>query len=594
MKKKCLCLFLVFAIFGGVFFFTGKKDVIAENSNSSNKCEVKTNHYYFVGVIENIWYGEDWCLNVINKTGNIPGTCVNGTTAEETNVNRIDKNGNYYIINDAIFNLSIDGEIIDEDAKAISQNEFDDFYSTLEKIRKADNYVYVDEDGNYNSTNVKWKDNDDPDTAYVGTTTLPENNQKEIMKAQMVIPEAGFDVSIINSNTLEVTRKWTRKRASTIFGTDASSFANPYPNVESGIYDNKAVWHTYSLGIYTVTYKPSGCSKVVIIHVDEDNNAIGEDKNLEGVVGDSWNYNCPSEITDNGTVYELNTKEDTKFSGTFTEKTQHKYCYYKKPTEEVKTYNVKANFINKETNKKIVKSETVKTDLKDKQDYSYSCKAITNYDLITVDAITGTIDGKDAEVNCYYEEKEEKVATYNVRVNFLEKDTNKTLLDSKVIETNLEDKASYSYTCDNITNYDLINTGKITGTINGKDAEINCYYKKKTYMVTINYGEDEDCRNILESVNKSGLAVGNSVNIEVPSKIGKLKLTSLGVYSTAINPAPTLKDDIVNFKMPAKNVSVCVVYTPQTGSSNLSIVLVIGLITLGGSIYFIQKRKNNV
>lgn len=526
MKKKSLFLFLIFAIFGGMFFFSNKKDVIAENSD---KCEVKTNYYLFTGVAEHIWFDEEWCLNVINTSGSIPKTCVAGSTVAETNKNRIDKNGNYYIINTGKFNLKVDGTIESTKVYNVGTSRSSitsaQFLNLLNKIRDND----TDKDGIYTegnisySTNIEWSGVDGVFTT--AGEKLPTD--ANVFIKQVVSPDVEFKIDNFKTNgdmvELSIKRVWSSSTAANIYNNNIPKYDFPARSTDIQGYGNVKVWHVYSPGVYEVSYIPSDCEgEVIIQHVDEEKEEIiSNDEILTGIVGDSWEYDCPTEITNNGIIYELNTKKKTKLSGEFTVENQNGTCYYNKKVEE-----------------------------------------------------------------------EEK--TYKVTVNFLEKDTNKKLLNSKVIETNLEDKATYSYTCDPIANYDLITTGENTGAINGKDAEINCYYNKKTYMVTINYGADEDCLNILKSLNYSNLVADENVKIDVPSKIEKLSLTGLGVYDNVINPAPTLNENVVNFTMPAKNVSVCIVYTPQTGSSNLGIVFVIGLITLGGSVYFVQKRKNNV
>lgn len=180
---------------------------------------------------------------------------------------------------------------------------------------------------------------------------------------------------------------------------------------------------------------------------------------------------------------------------------------------------------------------------------------------------------------------------YKVNVKYLEKGTDKELADPEVVKSGLNDGDNYEFTCkDNISKYDLVTKDKQSGKINGKDAEAVCYYEKKSYLLTINYGDDEECSNPLKDADTQSVKWGESVEVEPGNKIGSMTLTGLGTYSSQISPAPKYNNGVVTLTMPAKNASICVVYTPQTGSA-IGKVMLLGLVALGGTMFFIKRNK---
>ena len=182
---------------------------------------------------------------------------------------------------------------------------------------------------------------------------------------------------------------------------------------------------------------------------------------------------------------------------------------------------------------------------------------------------------------------------YKVNVKYLEKGTDKELADPEVVVSGLNDGDNYEFTCkDNISNYDLVTKDKQSGKINGKDAEAVCYYEKESYLLTINYGDDEECSNPLKSADTQSVKWGESVKVEPGNKIGSMTLTGLGTYSSQISPAPKYNNGVITLTMPAKNASICVVYTPQTGSS-IGKVMLLGVVALGGTMFFIKRSKDD-
>lgn len=125
------------------------------------------------------------------------------------------------------------------------------------------------------------------------------------------------------------------------------------------------------------------------------------------------------------------------------------------------------------------------------------------------------------------------------------------------------------------------------------EEELVCYYKEQTYSMTISYGEDEDCTKLLQdSVYKDGLKAGESMSIDVPNSIGSMTRPTLGTYSSQIVNKPELNGTNLTFVMPAKDVNICIVYTPQTGSSMVKWLALIGLGALAFTVWNISKKNN--
>lgn len=127
------------------------------------------------------------------------------------------------------------------------------------------------------------------------------------------------------------------------------------------------------------------------------------------------------------------------------------------------------------------------------------------------------------------------------------------------------------------------------------EKELICEYREQTYTMTLTYGEDEDCSKTLqEPYSEDGLKAGQAMSIDVPNSIGKMTEPKLGIYSSQITNKPKLDGTKLSFTMPAKNVSICIVYTPQTGSSMVKWLALIGLGALAFAVWNISKKNNEV
>lgn len=143
--------------------------------------------------------------------------------------------------------------------------------------------------------------------------------------------------------------------------------------------------------------------------------------------------------------------------------------------------------------------------------------------------------------------------------------------------------------------YDRINSSVSVEMEEDNEEELICYYKEQTYSVTVNYGEDEDCTKLVQDSHYSdGHKAGDSMTLDVPESIDNLSEPTLGTYSSQIVNKPSLDGTTIKFTMPAKDVSICVVYTPQTGSSIVKWIALIGLAALAFTVWNISKKNNEI
>lgn len=203
----------------------------------------------------------------------------------------------------------------------------------------------------------------------------------------------------------------------------------------------------------------------------------------------------------------------------------------------------------------------------------------------------------------YYESYklcEEATPTYTLTVEHFLDDTTKKLKDDYVksgYKTGQED----SYDCPAIDGYTVVNSSnkpnKHTVKFENENITKQCYYKENTYLLTINFGDDETCKNkIAKSVTYDGLKAGQVQTHTIEKTIGQLNNPKLGDFSKAFKTDPTLKDLKLSATMPAKNVDICIAYSPQTGASWIYLVWVIGGLALGYSVwYFVRyyKKQNS-
>lgn len=217
--------------------------------------------------------------------------------------------------------------------------------------------------------------------------------------------------------------------------------------------------------------------------------------------------------------------------------------------------------------------------------YSIAAFAI-KYDLCEEEVVIPPIEGDPVE-------KSNKVTTHY----YIENTTTK--LHDDFVENNVA-VGTYTSSCPETLKYGNKYYDRLLPSVSVEmkeegEEELICYYKEQTYSVTINYGEDEDCTtSIRESDYSDGYKAGQSMLLEVPESIGKLTRPTLGTYSSQIVNKPSLDGKYITFTMPAKDVSICVVYTPQTGSSIVKWIALIGLGALAFTVWNISKKNKEI
>ena len=205
----------------------------------------------------------------------------------------------------------------------------------------------------------------------------------------------------------------------------------------------------------------------------------------------------------------------------------------------------------------------------------------------------------DYEICPIGEEPEPEEEPINLTVHHYEEGTTNQLWDDYTDSDVAGEE--YSYQCRTIPGYNVIDSDEypalIEGTYVDEDIEEICYYKKATYVLTVNYGEDPDCTSIIKTADSYDLEYGEKRDdISVPDKIGKLNNPKIGSFSDKFNVDPVLKGTNLSVEMPAKNVQVCIMYTGQLGISWIYFAWIIGGLSLGYSAwYFVRyyKKRNS-
>lgn len=181
---------------------------------------------------------------------------------------------------------------------------------------------------------------------------------------------------------------------------------------------------------------------------------------------------------------------------------------------------------------------------------------------------------------------------YTIKINYLEEGTNKILANSFVsqkIETG--DKYNVSTLANlRISGYEPVRTvGTTKGTVNGKDIEINVYYKKiQQYTVTVNYIDYNKKESIIKSYVSVKINSGESYDV---SKYDALKITGYDYYMTNGDPLKgTLnKNKVINVYY-VKNGEEVV----NTGEDSILLWVVAGVgAVIAIAAILIFKRKSN-
>lgn len=269
--------------------------------------------------------------------------------------------------------------------------------------------------------------------------------------------------------------------------------------------------------------------------------------------------------------------------------------------EEEEKYIIDVEFVDIDTGNHVIETkDSVTGEVESGTPYTYDCsnKKFDGYTLFTDENKPSKHSGivtENKTLTCYYRKTTDN---HNLIVEHLEEGTNEKI-DADSNSGSIYKKGDkYQHQCKDIPGYEVTtNPSLLEGTFEEKDITRQCYYKKRVYTLTINYGEDEECINLLKESDSVDLKYKETYTYDkIPNTIGKLSSPKLGTYSSKFNEIPKLDGTNLTVTMPAKNVDVCIVYTPQTGSSWLYLVWVIGILSLGYSVwYFIRyyKKQNN-
>ena len=241
-------------------------------------------------------------------------------------------------------------------------------------------------------------------------------------------------------------------------------------------------------------------------------------------------------------------------------------------------YKLVVNYFDDKTKGKIAESDRYVYDYEDEYDTNYD-KIDTNYwEYVRTEGETPGIIYEDERVDYYFTNNE-----YTVEVNFYDKDTGE-----KIDETEVE---SHKYDDEYKTNDDKIDKKKwelveVPENAEGRvteDTEVNYYYKKVEYKLTVNYYEEGTENKIAES--SEGIYYYEDEYITDYNKVDSTLWELVGMpdnYQGKIT-----EDTVVNYYF--KQV---VIENPQTGTTQnnmpiIRITLVISTILI--TITFIYK-----
>ena len=263
------------------------------------------------------------------------------------------------------------------------------------------------------------------------------------------------------------------------------------------------------------------------------------------------------------------------------------------------TYKVTVHYMDNDTKTiKLLNDYDAYKNLADGTTRTYSCPSAfttsgVNYVVAdnSTDIKSVTIDGADEEIYCYYDVSDTNMVTVHY---YIENTT--TELKDDLVETDVA-VGTYKTTCPTTLSKNSITykntsvnptSSSVTMTATNSGV-ITCYYSP-TYTATIKYGEDENCTNVLDTKIQTGLIKGDSITFEYPTKISNLTYSSVGNYSNAISDLQA-RSNKLTFTMPASDVTICLVYTPQTGVTTVRIALIVAIITLGYLAFYTFKNR---
>ena len=353
-----------------------------------------------------------------------------------------------------------------------------------------------------------------------------EDSIKEITAT----PEAGYEVSKITVNGEEIEFTENEDKSVTL-----SNFVN--------MTEDKEV-------VVTFERIPG----TVIVHHYEygTENSIVPDEEKNGLVGDIFATKPSEEIPE---YYELSGSSETT-SGTYTEETQEVIYYYK-----LKEYQYQVEYYyDGELDEE--KTDILKAAYGSKIN-TYENKIIDGYELEDEENIplTIAIDETQNIIKIYYIRKTDLSYT----VNYLEKDTNKIIHDSKTVENQIfQSIITSSDEIIEIPGYNYDSVDKENLTISTGLNEINIYYTKKDTKVTVHYYEEGTTNEISEDIEIPG-KVFDPYTTEEPTDIpSKYELVAVPENATG----EMTEEEIVVIYYYRKKATQIIVHHYEEGTTN--------------------------
>lgn len=203
-----------------------------------------------------------------------------------------------------------------------------------------------------------------------------------------------------------------------------------------------------------------------------------------GDVIESGNYNVEID------GYTYDSAEPTRITVTNNEAQNVMILYYTKKNNNL---NYTVNYIDKSSNK-VIHEQKIVTDVKLNDVIKAKDEVIEisnyKYDSSNKDQITISEDNSNNVINLYYTKKNGRVI-----VKYIDKDTNKEIVESETITGNVDD--TYVAKIKEIDGYEYVSKkGNTTGKITDEDTNVIYYYKAKT--------EKKQAKDELQSLPKTG------------------------------------------------------------------------------------------
>ena len=239
-------------------------------------------------------------------------------------------------------------------------------------------------------------------------------------------------------------------------------------------------------------YKVLPASVLVHHYLKGTTTKLAEDETIDGKVGDKYT----TSVANVDEMYELVAEPDNK-EGKMT-KEQIVVTYY----YQLKKYPYIVNYLEKDTDKVLHAAKKG-----DELVYGSAVNSIDEkididgYVFDSFDKDVLTIGTDNNEINIYYIKRNDLSYT----VNYLEKDTNKVLHESKVQgNMTFEDVVKSSDEIIDIYGYKYDSADKDTLIIRTDENVINLYYTKKDAQVIVHYYEENTTKKLSEDVTING------------------------------------------------------------------------------------------